>query len=239
MLRQWGLQMGYNPRWAAKQAGFEGMTWRRSAIMTPARAEQLALELMGQHGLLEAGWVFKWSRGKRQLGCATICEKRHRHTGAVERTKTIKLSWYLVALNHDGEVRETILHEIAHALAGLNHGHDRVWQDVCRRIGAKPERLAGEQVNVVEPRYALICGCCKQTIGKRHRRAGAFAIEKALLQNVRPIFAGHTSPPRHRDAGAGAMKAVFNCLSIVRSSADKNDGGTLKPRSGQSRLSVD
>jgi len=41
---------------------------------------------------------------------------------------------------------------------------------VCRRIGARPQRLAGEEVNVVEARYTLVCGTCDKPLGKRHRR---------------------------------------------------------------------
>lgn len=33
---------------------------------------------------------------------------------------------------------DTILHEIAHALTGYEHGHDEVWQKKCVEIGAIP-----------------------------------------------------------------------------------------------------
>ena len=138
--------------------------------MNLQEAQQLALDLMKQHGVIDDGWRFRWSNGKRQLGCAQIRRVRNRRTGKTEEVKTIKLSRYLVALNNEDEVRDTILHEIAHAIAGLRNGHNAKWKAVCRRIGAKPQRLAGEEVNVVKHRYEIVCECCGHVVGKRHRR---------------------------------------------------------------------
>lgn len=138
--------------------------------MDARQARQLALDLMRQHGLLDAGWTFQWSWAKRQLGLAQIRKERDPRTGKKVERKIIKLSRHLVALNEEAQVRDTILHEIAHALVGLHHGHDRVWRSVCQRIGARPQRLAGEYIAVVEPRYMVVCGRCDRPLGKRHRR---------------------------------------------------------------------
>lgn len=138
--------------------------------MTLTEAKNLTLELMEEHGVIQDGWVFQWSNGKRQLGCAVVIKTKDRRTGKVTEQKRIRISRHLVELNDDDEIRDTILHEIAHAIAGLKNGHNHVWRAVCRRIGAKPKRLAGEEVRVVEPPYMLICKCCQKTLGKRHRR---------------------------------------------------------------------
>ena len=42
---------------------------------------------------------------------------------------------------NEEEIKDTVLHEIAHAIAGGNHHHDRVWKDVCNRLGCKPSRF--------------------------------------------------------------------------------------------------
>ena len=55
-------------------------------------------------------------------------------------TRTIELSVFLVDRNGPEEVRDTILHEIAHALVGPGHGHDAVWKRQCIEIGARPVR---------------------------------------------------------------------------------------------------
>jgi predicted SprT family Zn-dependent metalloprotease len=133
------------------------------------QAKELARQLMDQHGVTQTGWVFQWSNGKRQLGS---CQMREAVSGPRkgERVKSIKLSRHLVRLNDDDEVRDTILHEIAHALAGLDHGHDDVWKATCLRIGAKPDRTAGKEVKTVQGRYSIVCQACQKVVGTRHRR---------------------------------------------------------------------
>lgn len=137
-------------------------------------AERLARELMSQHGL--AGWSFAWDRARRRFG-----------TCSVERRR-ITLSAYLTHLNDEAHVRDTILHEIAHALAP-GDGHGARWKAACRRIGATPERCYREAADprvtlaatdagrsqtavgaVVAPKTGLRVGCatCNWWVG-RHR----------------------------------------------------------------------
>ncbi len=117
------------------------------------QARQLALELMVQHGL--TGWIFAFNKRKRGLG---LC----RYT-----TKTIELSIYLVDRNSLDEIRDTILHEIAHALVGPDHGHDEVWKRKCIEIGARPERCG--EADMPQGRWQARCGSCG-THFFRHRR---------------------------------------------------------------------
>lgn len=129
-------------------------------------AEKLALHLMAKWKC--DGWAFKWSHGKRQLGCAAI--RKNRATGEVV-SRQLRLSRYLVDLNHEPEVRDTILHEIAHIKAGLENGHNSVWKAWCVKVGARPERCYdASQVNVVAPKYLIVCKSCNKVIGKRMRR---------------------------------------------------------------------
>ena len=67
-------------------------------------AHELALRLMRHHNLLPT-WKFEFDRSKVRFGKCSY------------GSKTISLSRHLVELNADVEVRDTILHEIAHALA--------------------------------------------------------------------------------------------------------------------------
>src|SRR5262245_51513217 len=97
---------------------------RSAAIAAEAR------RLMDLHGLSD--WSFAYNRRKRRLGLCYYPRKR------------LELSVHLVARNGDAEVRDTILHEIAHALTGPGHGHDAAWKAACVRVGARPERLAHE-----------------------------------------------------------------------------------------------
>jgi SprT protein len=114
-------------------------------------AEQLAKSLMAQHRLRR--WTFVYNRGKRTLGLCDYTRKR------------IELSMYFVAHNDQAAVRDTILHEIAHALAGRRAGHGPAWRAACQRIGAKPQRLDHEAV-MPKGHWVAVCPSC----GNRHTR---------------------------------------------------------------------
>jgi predicted SprT family Zn-dependent metalloprotease len=116
-------------------------------------ARKLALELMALHGL--DGWQFDFNKRKRGLGLCCY------------DSRIIELSIYLVDHNGVEEIRDTILHEIAHALVGPGHGHDEVWKQKCLEIGAKPERCG--QAEMPGGRLQALCGCCGQLFS-RHRK---------------------------------------------------------------------
>ena len=69
-------------------------------------AEQIAEHLMTRHGLMGRGWSFAFNRRKRSLGLCHYTARR------------IELSSHFVEMNDETQVRDTVLHEIAHALAG-------------------------------------------------------------------------------------------------------------------------
>jgi predicted SprT family Zn-dependent metalloprotease len=114
----------------------------------------LALELFACHGL--HGWSFAYSRGKRTMGWCLY------------EAKAIKLSIHFVERNSAEEIRDTLLHEIAHALVGPGHGHDIFWKRKCLEIGARPQRLSYE-VNMPAGRWQARCGQCGQ-VHHRHRK---------------------------------------------------------------------
>ena len=89
-----------------------------------------ARALMDEHGLNE--WAFRFSAARGRLG-----ECR-------EREKLIRLSRRHAVKSDPREVRDTILHEIAHALAGASARHGPAWKAVATRIGATPKARAEE-----------------------------------------------------------------------------------------------
>jgi predicted SprT family Zn-dependent metalloprotease len=126
--------------------------------MTKFDALQMAVTLMEEHGL--ADWDFKFSKGKNLFGyCSHV-------------KRTISLSYPLTLLNDASQVRDTLLHEIAHALVGRGHGHGQVWKAKAEEIGARPVRCySQEDVNTPIRKYVGTCqteGCVGHT---RHRRA--------------------------------------------------------------------
>jgi predicted SprT family Zn-dependent metalloprotease len=137
-------------------------------------AEALAVKLMAQHGLCAdpswdfskrvgwAGsnktWTFKWDNAYRRFG---VCNYWNR---------TIGMSKKLVAINGEAEVTDTILHEIAHALAprGANHGEE--WKAVCRRIGARPVACySSTAVATVQAKFEGRCPTCHKVFTKFRR----------------------------------------------------------------------
>lgn len=118
-------------------------------------AERLAGKLMHQHGLIP-GWRFRWDNAKRQAGIT-----RH-------QTRIISLSKPIARLNPLEEVRDTILHEIAHALAGPGEGHGREWQRIAREIGGSGERMSFAKTPPAP--YTVWCARCGRQ-AKRFRKS--------------------------------------------------------------------
>ena len=121
------------------------------------RAQQLALELMGKHDLTSKGWRFEFDTAKRRFGC---CNHRY---------KQITLSRALVLVNDEARVKNTILHEIAHAMVGPRHGHDAVWRSQAIAIGCDGKRCyTSENTTIPESKYIAVCGTCGHT-HRKHR----------------------------------------------------------------------
>ncbi len=118
-------------------------------------AAGMAREAMAQFGL--GDWAFGWNRRKRSLG---LCRYRERR---------LELSIHFVYANDEAQVRETIRHEIAHALAGERAGHGPLWKSICQRVGCQAVRC--DQGEAVMPKGRWVARCV--TCGKeywRHRR---------------------------------------------------------------------
>ena len=90
----------------------------------------MARRLMEEHGL--TGWTLAFVEAKRRLG---DCHFRNRVI-RISRTHALEGS--------KEQIRDTVLHEIAHAIAGREAGHGPLWKVTARRIGATPRAKAYE-----------------------------------------------------------------------------------------------
>lgn len=138
--------------------------------MNLLQAQQLANQLMNQYGLLDKGWRFEFDTAKRRFGVCRYHSKR------------IGLSQPLTSANDEVRVKDTILHEIAHALTP-GHGHDSVWKAKCREIGCSDERcFTSEDTNLIAGKYRAVCGGCGKT-HNRHKRIPRGSQVACLCQN--------------------------------------------------------
>lgn len=87
---------------------------------------------------------------------------------------------YIIACVKNNELdhlEDTILHEVAHILAGGNHHHDYVWKRKCIEIGGSAERLASNTqfYKDTKKKYIYECPHChkitKTTVKYRTNRA--------------------------------------------------------------------
>ncbi|MGO1544689.1 MAG: SprT-like domain-containing protein [Gulosibacter sp.] len=82
---------------------------------------QWANELIAQY--LDDSWSFVFDRAKTRAGKCNFDRRE------------ISVSRYLAEKHTDEQVRQTLLHEIAHAKVGAHEGHGLVWQLYAAEIG--------------------------------------------------------------------------------------------------------
>lgn len=133
-------------------------------------AAALARRLMDKHDLQQ--WRFELDEATSR---AAICRYRSR---------TIGLSRLFVRQASAADLRDAILHEIAHALAGPGHHHDSTWKQIAQSIGCTgarcyeepftPKRWLRKCPNGCFPpstsnkRLRLICKKCRAVIVYEH-----------------------------------------------------------------------
>lgn len=72
---------------------------------------------------LDDSWSFDFDNAKRRAGLCDFQRKR------------ITVSRYLAARFDDDEIHQTLLHEVAHALAGHTAGHGAAWRSIAQDLG--------------------------------------------------------------------------------------------------------
>lgn len=109
-------------------------------------ASNLATSLMEQHGISQLGWKFCFDNAKRRFGCCKYSPK------------LITLSKPLTLLNDEKSVKDTILHEIAHALTP-GEGHGNVWKKVAIKVGCDGKRCYDSK-SIITPESKYMATCC-------------------------------------------------------------------------------
>lgn len=90
-------------------------------MATPHQVRHLAETLIARY--LSPEWSFDFDQAVRRAGLCNFSKKR------------ITVSRKLILLGSDKDAEQTILHEIAHALAGPEAGHGKVWKQTATALG--------------------------------------------------------------------------------------------------------
>ncbi len=199
--------------------------------MEVTKALAMGRALLREHGL--DGWQIVADRAKTRAG---VCRYGRRQIG---------ISAPLTTLHDEAEVRDTLLHEIAHALVGPQHGHDEVWRAKAVEIGSTGERCvspdaprvvgdwvgrcpAGHERNRHRaPTRLASCGRCSPRFDARHLLTWTF---KGRQVPMPPAYAAALADLRDRE-GAAERRRRLRVGQVVEIS-----GGTWDGRSGEVEL---
>lgn len=129
--------------------------------MNADQVTELAREIMNDHGLED--WTVAMNRA---TGRAGICYHTRRLLG---------FSKLIMSAFDEAEVRNTILHEIAHALVGAGHGHDTIWRRKFVSIGGNGKTCTDASATVAQAieaqsKYRATCDGCGETYSAQRRK---------------------------------------------------------------------
>ncbi len=105
---------------------------------------QLADKLLTTHELDD--WRFSFDDATKRGG---LCSGSN---------KVISMSEQFCLKADDEEIKDTILHEIAHALVGVEQGHNEVWRKKALEIGCSGKRTHNSSFTT--PKYIMSCMLC-------------------------------------------------------------------------------
>lgn len=121
--------------------------------MQITEAYNLAVRYMNEHNL--GDWTIEIKELPSRFG---LCRYRK---------KKITLSTMMIYFSTEKQVTDVIKHEIAHALVGYSHHHDKVWKHKCIEIGGN-----GKRCGEYRPLSKYVCdctGCGKKYSGLMHK----------------------------------------------------------------------
>lgn len=170
----------------------------------------LAVDTLRQYGLLERFWRVEWDNGKRRAGA---CHYDRR---------VISLSRIILSNASDEDVRETILHEVAHALTP-GHSHDAVWRAKLIEMGGTGKRT--HSMETPKGRYELLCEQCG-VVGHRHQAQG----------RMRVLISDQFRDTLYTHVGCGGRLRLNDTAARVPVAAAKPSETPAKPASNPARV---
>lgn len=116
------------------------------------------------------GWNLALNRTKTKLGVTDY------------NAKTVYLSKYFLRgpTCGEAEMRNVILHELAHVLAGHQCGHGPEWKRIALKIGCNGDRCG--HMDPPDAKYVVYCpaGCQKTSANRKSKNADRMLCAKCL-----------------------------------------------------------
>jgi predicted SprT family Zn-dependent metalloprotease len=157
-------------------------------MTTIEEVRNMARPLMDAHGL--SHWLLVFDNAKSRAG---QCQYPFWHAG-VRTPGKISLSRHFVRLNSMERIRLTLVHEMAHAIVGNAHGHDRVWRAKCLALGGDGKARFTENDTVMAlGKYTGLCPTNPAHTYQRHR----------MTENMRrrTLYCRHCTTATDRERG--------------------------------------
>ena len=133
----------------APPAPLDGTLEQVAARRPPFDVISETLELLHRCG--KHDWRVEWDGAKRRAGATHYAQKK------------ITYSKPLAVLYPEATLREVMLHEVGHALAGQKSGHDEKWARTVRLLGGSPSVTLPAHLPKPEARWRGECPKCGAT----------------------------------------------------------------------------
>lgn len=112
--------------------------------MNLQEAKEFADASLKKHKLDIKGWRFEFDTATRRFGACFYSKK------------LITISTDLTELNSEEQVKDTILHEIAHALCKPEDHHNFTWETACMITGAIPKACYSSETVICSKEAILL-----------------------------------------------------------------------------------
>ena len=142
-------KFGFQPK---RQYSEDGYRWQRMVVEKQDLIKALAERKIAEHLDLE-NWKFEFDSAKRRAGLCNYTEQK------------IQLSKYHVDIHSVDENMQVVLHEVAHAMAGSEAAHSKVWLATAKRIGYRAEKFTGKEIAQETAPWIGVC-----PMGHKHYR---------------------------------------------------------------------
>ena len=142
-------KFGFQPK---RQYSEDGYRWQRMVVEKQDLIKALAERKIAEHLDLE-NWKFEFDSAKRRAGLCNYTDQK------------IQLSKYHVDIHSVDENMQVVLHEVAHAMAGSEAAHSKVWLATAKRIGYRAEKFTGKEIAQETAPWIGVC-----PMGHKHYR---------------------------------------------------------------------